>query len=32
MVDQRYLKDELLSVLDTEPTILKPWDPMGALA
>jgi len=32
MVDRRYLAEELLGVLDTEPTALKPWDPMGALA
>ena len=32
MVDRRYLGEELLGVLGTEPTVLKPWDPMGALA
>jgi bleomycin hydrolase len=32
MVDKKYLSEELLKVLDTEPIVLKPWDPMGALA
>lgn len=32
MVDKKYLSEELLRVLDTEPIVLKPWDPMGALA
>jgi bleomycin hydrolase len=32
MVDKRYLSDELLEALETEPIVLKPWDPMGALA
>ncbi len=32
MVDKRYLSKDLLEVLDTEPIVLKPWDPMGALA
>jgi bleomycin hydrolase len=32
MVDKKYLSEELLKVLDTEPLVLKPWDPMGALA
>jgi len=32
MVDKKYLSEELLRALDTEPTVLKPWDPMGALA
>jgi bleomycin hydrolase len=27
-----YLPSELQSALDTEPTVLPPWDPMGALA
>jgi len=31
-VHKKYLSDELLAVLDTEPTVLPPWDPMGALA
>ena len=28
----KYLSPDLLSALDTEPTALPPWDPMGALA
>lgn len=32
MVDKEYLSEELLKALDTEPIVLKPWDPMGALA
>jgi bleomycin hydrolase len=32
MVDKKYLSEELLKVLETEPIVLKPWDPMGALA
>jgi bleomycin hydrolase len=32
MVDRSYLPEELLKVLKTEPIVLKPWDPMGALA
>lgn len=32
MVDRKYLPLNLLEVLETEPTVLKPWDPMGALA
>ena len=31
-VNKQYLSAELLAVLDTEATILPPWDPMGALA
>jgi bleomycin hydrolase len=32
MVSKAYLSAELLKVLDTEPVVLSPWDPMGALA
>ena len=32
MIHKKYLSKELLEVLDTEPIVLKPWDPMGALA
>jgi len=31
-VSKRTLMPELLDVLDTEPIVLPPWDPMGALA
>lgn len=31
-VHKKYLSDELLAILETEPTVLPPWDPMGALA
>lgn len=31
-VSKEYLSPELLEVLDTEPVVLPPWDPMGALA
>lgn len=31
-VSKRYLSPDLLAVLDTEPVVLPPWDPMGALA
>ena len=32
MVDRSYLSEELLRALDAAPIVLKPWDPMGALA
>ncbi|MFP3951956.1 MAG: aminopeptidase C [Candidatus Bathyarchaeia archaeon] len=32
MVERVYLSSRLIEVLGTEPTVLKPWDPMGALA
>ncbi len=32
MVSKKYLSPELVEVLDTEPVVLPPWDPMGALA
>lgn len=31
-VHKKYLTDDLLKILNTEATILPPWDPMGALA
>jgi bleomycin hydrolase len=31
-VSKRYLSPDLLAVLKTEPVVLPPWDPMGALA
>ncbi len=31
-VHKQYIDDALLSILDTEPIVLPPWDPMGALA
>ncbi|HQE92853.1 MAG TPA: C1 family peptidase [Anaerolineae bacterium] len=31
-VSKRYLSPDLLAVLETEPVVLPPWDPMGALA
>ncbi len=31
-VSKKYLSSELLQVLDTEPVVLPPWDPMGSLA
>ena len=32
MVDKKYLSEEHIKALETEPIHLKPWDPMGALA
>jgi bleomycin hydrolase len=32
VVERQYVPAELLSLLDTQPTVLDPWDPMGALA
>jgi bleomycin hydrolase len=32
IVSKKYLSPKLLAVLDTEPVVLPPWDPMGALA
>ncbi|HJW74787.1 MAG TPA: C1 family peptidase [Thermoleophilia bacterium] len=32
VVEKKYLPAELLPVLETEPTVLPPWDPMGSLA
>lgn len=31
-ISKKYLSPELLAVLETEPVVLPPWDPMGALA
>ena len=31
-VSKQYLAPELVHLLDTEPVVLPPWDPMGALA
>ncbi len=31
-VDKKYLPAKLLPVLETEPIVLPPWDPMGSLA
>jgi bleomycin hydrolase len=31
-VHKKYLSEELLDLLDTDPIVLPPWDPMGALA
>ncbi|MCZ6633021.1 MAG: C1 family peptidase [bacterium] len=31
-VHKKYLSDELLNLLDTDPIVLPPWDPMGSLA
>jgi len=31
-VRKRYLSPELLSILQTEPVVLPPWDPFGSLA
>jgi bleomycin hydrolase len=32
VVDKRFVPDRLLALLETDPTPLPPWDPMGALA
>ncbi|MDR3128105.1 MAG: C1 family peptidase [Bifidobacteriaceae bacterium] len=32
VVHKSYLSDKILQGLDTEPIVLPPWDPMGALA
>lgn len=32
VVDKKFIPQEILSVLDQEPTILPAWDPMGSLA
>ena len=31
-VSRKVVSPDLLAVLDTEPVVLPPWDPMGALA
>jgi bleomycin hydrolase len=32
VVDKRFIPEDLLGILETSPTVLPPWDPMGALA
>jgi bleomycin hydrolase len=32
VVDKRFIPQELLALLETDPIVLPPWDPMGALA
>ncbi|MCB8944275.1 MAG: C1 family peptidase [Ardenticatenaceae bacterium] len=32
VVDKQYVSAEIVALLDTEPVVLPPWDPMGALA
>lgn len=32
VVDKRYVPAELLGLLESDPVVLPPWDPMGALA
>ena len=32
VVHKRYLPEDLLRVLEEEPTVLEPWDPMGTVA
>jgi bleomycin hydrolase len=32
LVDKKYVPAELLPILESEPVVLPPWDPMGALA
>ncbi|GAB4459876.1 MAG: C1 family peptidase [Armatimonadaceae bacterium] len=32
VVEKQYVPADLLPLLETEPTVLAPWDPMGALA
>lgn len=32
VVNKKYMPDELVQAQAQEPTVLKPWDPMGALA
>jgi bleomycin hydrolase len=32
VVDKKYLSKEVVAVLDQQPFVLEPWDPMGALA
>lgn len=31
-INKKYFDNELLNVLTTEPEVLPPWDPMGAVA
>lgn len=32
IVDKRFVSAEVLALLETDPVVLPPWDPMGALA
>ena len=32
VVDKQFVPAEIVALLDTEPVVLPPWDPMGALA
>ncbi|MBQ8951349.1 MAG: C1 family peptidase [Eubacterium sp.] len=32
LLERKYLSDEQRTAFDTEPIVLKPWDPMGSLA
>ncbi|MEA2103594.1 MAG: C1 family peptidase [Candidatus Cloacimonadota bacterium] len=32
VIDKKYLSEELRKAWETEPIVLKPWDPMGSLA
>jgi bleomycin hydrolase len=32
VVEKQYVPADLLALLDTTPTVLPPWHPMGALA
>ena len=32
VINKKYLTDAQLDAQKQEPTVLKPWDPMGALA
>src|SRR6266545_5999438 len=32
VVDKRFIPKELVGILETDPIVLPPWDPMGALA
>lgn len=32
VVDKKYLPAQTVQIYDTEPLVLKPWDPMGSLA
>jgi bleomycin hydrolase len=32
VINKKYLSDDEIEIWEQEPTILKPWDPMGSLA
>ena len=32
VIDKKFLPQDILAIYDTEPVVLPPWDPMGALA